>query len=114
MTGWRLGYLAAPKAFAKAAAIIQSQSTSGASSISQQAALAALALGPGGGEPVQAMVRAFRERRVRRKACHVRSEAEAKGGGTDVGGGADADQRGRSGAAQRCLRRASVCRGRWR
>ncbi|KAG2437246.1 hypothetical protein HXX76_005909 [Chlamydomonas incerta] len=63
MTGWRLGYLAAPKHYAKAAAIIQSQSTSGASSISQQAALAALALGPGGGEPVQAMVRAFRERR---------------------------------------------------
>ncbi len=64
MTGWRLGYLAAPRHFAKAAAIIQSQSTSGASSISQQAALAALELGPGGGEPVQAMVRAFRERRV--------------------------------------------------
>lgn len=63
MTGWRLGYLAAPRHFAKAAAIIQSQSTSGASSISQQAALAALELGPGGGEPVQAMVRAFQERR---------------------------------------------------
>ncbi|KXZ49472.1 hypothetical protein GPECTOR_21g698 [Gonium pectorale] len=63
MTGWRLGYLAAPRHFAKAAAIIQSQSTSGASSISQQAALAALALGSGGGEPVQAMVRAFQERR---------------------------------------------------
>eukprot|EP00878_Enallax_costatus_P027045 GHUV01029077.1.p1 GENE.GHUV01029077.1~~GHUV01029077.1.p1 ORF type:complete len:426 (+),score=84.05 GHUV01029077.1:51-1328(+) len=52
MTGWRLGYLAAPKHFAKAAAAIQSQSTSGASSIAQQAALAALALGPkGGGSP---------------------------------------------------------------
>ncbi|GIL58559.1 hypothetical protein Vafri_13499 [Volvox africanus] len=63
MTGWRLGYLAAPRHYAKAAAIIQSQSTSGASSISQQAALAALALGPGGGEPVQEMVRAFQERR---------------------------------------------------
>jgi aspartate/glutamate/aspartate-prephenate aminotransferase len=49
MTGWRLGYLAAPKHFAKAAAAIQSQSTSGASSIAQQAALAALALGPRGG-----------------------------------------------------------------
>ena len=35
MTGWRLGYLAAPRHFAKAAAVIQSQSTSGASSISQ-------------------------------------------------------------------------------
>ena len=30
MTGWRLGYLAAPERFAKAAAGIQSQSTSGA------------------------------------------------------------------------------------
>ena len=29
MTGWRLGYLAAPQHIAKAAAIIQSQSTSG-------------------------------------------------------------------------------------
>ena len=29
MTGWRLGYLAAPTRFAKAAADIQSQSTSG-------------------------------------------------------------------------------------
>jgi len=63
MTGWRLGYLAAPRHFAKAAAIIQSQSTSGASSISQHAALAALALGPGGGAPVAKMVEAFRERR---------------------------------------------------
>lgn len=35
MTGWRLGYMAAPKHFAKAAAVIQSQSTSGASSIAQ-------------------------------------------------------------------------------
>ena len=30
MTGWRMGYLAAPKHFTAAAAIIQSQSTSGA------------------------------------------------------------------------------------
>lgn len=35
MTGWRIGYLAAPAHFAKAAAIIQSQSTSGACSVSQ-------------------------------------------------------------------------------
>ena len=35
MTGWRIGYLAAPRHFAKAAAVIQSQSTSGACSISQ-------------------------------------------------------------------------------
>ena len=35
----------------------------GASSIAQHAALTALALGHGGGEPVAAMVAAFRERR---------------------------------------------------
>ena len=64
MTGWRLGYLAAPPPFAAAAAAIQSQSTSGASSIAQHAGLAALQrLGPGGGEPVAEMVAAFRERR---------------------------------------------------
>lgn len=35
MTGWRIGYLAAPAHFARAAAIIQSQSTSAACSVSQ-------------------------------------------------------------------------------
>jgi bifunctional aspartate aminotransferase and glutamate/aspartate-prephenate aminotransferase len=35
MTGWRIGYIAAPQHFAKAAALIQSQSTSGACSVSQ-------------------------------------------------------------------------------
>ena len=39
------------------------QSTSGASSISQKAGVAALALGSAGGEDVATMVRAFRERR---------------------------------------------------
>lgn len=63
MTGWRLGYLAAPPPFAAAAAAIQSQTTSGASSIAQHAALAALGMGPGGGPLVGAMVDAFRERR---------------------------------------------------
>ena len=66
MTGWRLGYLAAPKHFVKAAALIQSQSTSCASSISQAAGVAALALGPGGGEVCAKMVSAFEERKVRR------------------------------------------------
>ena len=64
MTGWRLGYLAAPKHFVKAAALIQSQSTSCASSISQAAGVAALALGKGGGEDCASMVRAFEERKV--------------------------------------------------
>lgn len=63
MTGWRLGYLAAPKHFLVACNRIQSQSTSGASSISQKAGVAALALGKAGGENVATMVKAFRERR---------------------------------------------------
>eukprot|EP00242_Pyramimonas_sp_CCMP2087_P010293 CAMPEP_0198212326 /NCGR_PEP_ID=MMETSP1445-20131203/25653_1 /TAXON_ID=36898 /ORGANISM="Pyramimonas sp., Strain CCMP2087" /LENGTH=457 /DNA_ID=CAMNT_0043886745 /DNA_START=146 /DNA_END=1519 /DNA_ORIENTATION=+ len=63
MTGWRLGYLAAPKHFAVAAARIQSQTTSGASSISQAAGVAALKLGFAGGEPVAEMVSAFEKRR---------------------------------------------------
>ena len=63
MTGWRLGYLAAPQHFADATAAIQSQSTSGASAIAQQAALAALGLGHLGGAPVAKMVEAFQERR---------------------------------------------------
>eukprot|EP01026_Neomeris_dumetosa_P044551 TRINITY_DN3759_c0_g2_i2.p1 TRINITY_DN3759_c0_g2~~TRINITY_DN3759_c0_g2_i2.p1 ORF type:complete len:420 (+),score=49.57 TRINITY_DN3759_c0_g2_i2:109-1368(+) len=42
MTGWRMGYLAAPKSIAKACATIQSHTTSGASSIAQKAALVAI------------------------------------------------------------------------
>ncbi|XP_020522046.1 bifunctional aspartate aminotransferase and glutamate/aspartate-prephenate aminotransferase isoform X2 [Amborella trichopoda] len=63
MTGWRLGYLAAPKHFITACNKIQSQATSGASSISQKAGLAALGLGYAGGEAVSTMVAAFKERR---------------------------------------------------
>ena len=42
MTGWRLGYLAAPEAVAKAVDSIQSHSTSNPSSFAQNGALAAL------------------------------------------------------------------------
>ncbi|XP_060184881.1 bifunctional aspartate aminotransferase and glutamate/aspartate-prephenate aminotransferase [Lycium barbarum] len=63
MTGWRLGYIAGPKHFVSACNKIQSQFTSGASSISQKAAVAALGLGFAGGEAVATMVKAFRERR---------------------------------------------------
>ncbi|GLJ49920.1 hypothetical protein SUGI_1061320 [Cryptomeria japonica] len=63
MTGWRLGYLAGPKHFVTACGRIQSQSTSGASSISQKAGVAALGLGYAGGEVVSTMVKAFKERR---------------------------------------------------
>lgn len=46
MTGWRLGYIAAPLEIAKACSKIQSQFTSGANSIAQKAAIAALLKDP--------------------------------------------------------------------
>lgn len=60
MTGWRLGYLAAPSPIAGAAAKVQGQFTSAPSSISQKAGVAALEMGL---EPVHEMVEAFRRRR---------------------------------------------------
>ncbi len=60
MTGWRLGYLAGPAAIVKAVAKIQSQETSGPSSISQKAGEAAY-LSPR--DTVNEMVAAFRVRR---------------------------------------------------
>lgn len=60
MTGWRLGYLAAPTPIADACAKIQGQFTSAPSSISQKAGVAAYEMGSG---PVDDMVAAFRERR---------------------------------------------------
>ena len=60
MTGWRLGYLAAPEPIADAAAKIQGQFTSAPSSISQKAGVAALEMGL---EPVHEMVASFRRRR---------------------------------------------------
>jgi aspartate aminotransferase len=62
MTGWRLGYMGAPEWLAEACDKVQSQFTSGASSIAQRAAMAALLAGP---EPVQYMVDAFKSRRDR-------------------------------------------------
>lgn len=60
MTGWRIGYLAAPTAIAKAVTKLQGQMTSGASSIAQKAAEAAY---NGPQECVADMCRAFRRRR---------------------------------------------------
>ena len=60
MTGWRLGYIGAPEWIAKACTKIQGQFTSGASSISQRAALAAVSANP---EVVGEMKSAFLERR---------------------------------------------------
>lgn len=63
MTGWRLGYLAAPEPITKAASKVQSQFTSAPSTITQKAGVAALEMMERDPEPVREMVRAFRERR---------------------------------------------------
>ena len=62
MTGWRLGYLAAPKWIADACDKIQGQFTSGTNSITQRAAITALTSTM---EPSQEMTRRFRIRRDR-------------------------------------------------
>jgi aspartate aminotransferase len=62
MTGWRIGYLAAPVEIARACDKIQGQFTSGASSIAQRAALKALITEPDTPE-LRTMKQAFRERR---------------------------------------------------
>jgi aspartate aminotransferase len=59
MTGWRIGYSAAPEPIIKAMTIIQSQSTTNACSISQAAAEAALR---GPQTAVKEMCKAFKER----------------------------------------------------
>jgi aspartate aminotransferase len=60
MTGWRLGYMAAPKAIARACEKLQGQITSGANSIAQRAAIAALT---GSLDDTHKMKKAFQERR---------------------------------------------------
>lgn len=60
MTGWRIGFLAAPLWLAKATSKLQSQYTSGACSIAQKAAEAAYC---GSQECVESMRRAFERRR---------------------------------------------------
>ncbi len=59
MTGWRIGYAAGPAYIIKAMEILQSQSTSNPTSISQVAAQAAL---EGSQDCIKPMVTAFRER----------------------------------------------------
>ena len=63
MTGWRIGYIAAPKFIAKACDTLQGQFTSGASSISQLAALKAIDTDPSDSEDLKKMLKAFNERR---------------------------------------------------
>lgn len=60
MTGWRLGYMGAPKFIADACSKIQGQVTSGAASFSQKAGAVALTSDLG---PTHAMREGFRERR---------------------------------------------------
>lgn len=60
MTGWRLGYIAAPKTLVQACEKLQSQFTSGANSIAERAAITALL---GDQQPSLDMVKSFRERK---------------------------------------------------
>jgi aspartate/methionine/tyrosine aminotransferase len=60
MTGWRVGWLIAPPALAKAASTLQSHQTSNVCNVAQRAALAAVS---GPLEPVYEMKRAFDRRR---------------------------------------------------
>jgi len=63
MTGWRIGFIAAPLAIAKACDKLQGQFTSGASSIAQRAALTAFITEPSSTNDMAIMQKAFRERR---------------------------------------------------
>lgn len=60
MTGWRIGYGAGPKTLTNAMAVVQSQNSSGASSVSQAAAVAAF---DGGLEFIKPQVAAYQARR---------------------------------------------------
>lgn len=60
MTGWRIGYIGAPKEIAYACEKLQSQFTSGTNSIAQRAAIAALS---GDMTPTMKMCEAFNKRR---------------------------------------------------
>lgn len=60
MTGWRIGYIAAPKVIADACTKMQGQFTSGTSSISQRASIAAMNADPA---ILQDMIAAFKSRR---------------------------------------------------
>lgn len=60
MTGWRLGYIGASKQIAAACTKMQGQFTSGTSSISQRAAIAAMDADP---KVLQSMIQSFKSRR---------------------------------------------------
>lgn len=81
MTGWRIGYIAAPKWIAKACNKIQGQLTSGASSISQMASVAALNIESNN---IKEMVKAFK----RRRDLVVKLAREIEGFKVNIPGGA--------------------------
>ena len=63
MTGWRIGYMAAPQWLSDACNTIQGQYTSGSSTISQAAALEAVSTDPAGSAELQDMIHQFETRR---------------------------------------------------
>jgi aspartate aminotransferase len=63
MTGWRIGYMAAPLEIAKACDKLQGQITSGASSISQLASLEAVKIVPSASNEMKEMIDTFKTRR---------------------------------------------------
>jgi len=65
MTGWRLGYLAAPTWIAKACDKLQGQMTSATCSISQYAAIEAMMTDPDKSPDIRDMIFTFRKRRNR-------------------------------------------------
>ncbi|KPN90300.1 aminotransferase class I/II-fold pyridoxal phosphate-dependent enzyme [Pseudomonas nunensis] len=81
MTGWRIGFGAGPQVLTSAMAVVQSQSTSGASSVGQAAALAAF---DGGLDFLPAQVAAYQQRRdllvTALKAVNGLEVLEPKGG----------------------------------
>ena len=81
MTGWRLGYIAAPVWIAKAVTKLQGQFTTGATSVAQIASIAALT---GDHTPTQEMNKAFK----RRRDLLLRHLGEIEGVKCSVPGGA--------------------------
>lgn len=63
MTGWRIGYMAAPIEIAKACTKLQGQFTSGASTISQAAAMEAINTSPLESAELKSMLEQFKDRR---------------------------------------------------
>lgn len=63
MTGWRLGFIAAPVEIATACTKLQGQTTSGTNSIAQRAAITAFDANPKENEEILNMVKAFHKRR---------------------------------------------------